>query len=59
MIDTVRVLLVLSLEFGFAGLSISPREYIGDQFIVLTELRKSLPGVITFLSKGGGKRLTA
>jgi hypothetical protein len=52
MIDTVWILLVLSFEFGLAGLSVSPREYIGYQLIVLTELRKSLPGVITLPGKG-------
>ena len=60
MIDTVWILLVLSLEFGLAGLSVSPREYIGYQFIVLTELRKGLPNVITLLGEGRvGKELTA
>jgi hypothetical protein len=52
MIDTVWILLVLSLEFGLAGLSVSPREYIRYQFIVLTKLRKGLPGVITSPGKG-------
>jgi hypothetical protein len=41
-IYTLWVLLVLGLELGFARLSVSTREDIGHQFIILAELREGL-----------------
>jgi len=41
-VDALRVFLVLRLEFGFASLSIAPREDIRHQFVILSELRESL-----------------
>lgn len=42
MIYALWVLLVLGLELGFARLSISTREDIRHQFIILAELREGL-----------------